>query len=157
HTADVGKLAFSADGRTLASASSDTTVLLWDVAGLTPAERRELPGATAGPPLRLWEDLAADAGRAGRAIRLLAAAPSPALPLLRGRLRPVPKPDAERVKRLVADLDSNRFTVRDRAEKELAQLGDRAKAALEQALGRGPDLEVRQRITRLLARCAETA
>lgn len=65
--------------------------------------------------------------------------------------------DESKVKRLVADLDSERFVVRDRAEKELAQLGDRAKSALEQALSRGPDLEVRQRITRLLARCAETA
>src|SRR4029077_17026115 len=89
-TAPFGKLTFSADGRTLASASSDTTVLLWDVAGLTPAERRELPPAKDGAPLRLWEDLAAaDAGRADLAIRRLAAVPAQAVPLLRERLRPV--------------------------------------------------------------------
>jgi RNA polymerase sigma factor (sigma-70 family) len=157
HTAAVGKLAFSADGQTLASASADTTVLLWDVAGLTPAERRELLVAKAGQPLQLWEDLAADPVRAGRAIRLLAATPAQALPLLRERLQPVPKPDAERVKRLVADLNSKQFSVRDRAEKELDQLGDRVEAVLQQALGHGPSLEVQRRITGLLARCADTA
>jgi len=158
HTAAVGRLAFSADGRTLASASSDTTVLLWDVAGLTPAERRELPPPKAGPPLQLWEDLAAaDPGRADRALRLLAAVPAQAVPLLRERLRPVAKPDAERVKRLVADLGSKQFTLRDRAARELERLGDRVETALQQALERGPSLEVRRRIEGLLARCAETA
>jgi hypothetical protein len=158
HTAAVWRLAFSADGRTLASASSDTTVLLWDVAGLTPAERRELLPAKAGQPLQLWEDLAAaDPARADRAIRLLAAAPAQAIPLLRERLRPVPKPDAERVKRLVADLNSKQFTVRDRAAKELDRLGDRVEGALRQALERGPSLEVQRRITAFLAQCADTA
>jgi WD40 repeat protein len=158
HTADVGKLAFSADGRTLASASSDTTVLLWDVAGLIPAERSELPDPKAGQPLQLWEDLAAaDPGRADRAIRLLAAAPAQAVPLLRERLRPAAKPDAERVKLLVADLDSKQFTVRDQAARELDELGDVVEPALQQALKRGPSLEVQRRIEGLLAKCAETA
>jgi RNA polymerase sigma factor (sigma-70 family) len=158
HTAAAGRLAFSADGRILASASSDTTVLLWDVAGLTPAERRELPSPMDGQPLRLWEDLAAaDPGRADRAIRLLAAAPAQALPLLRARIRPVAKPDAERVQRLIADLNSRRFSVRARATRELEQLGDLVETALQQSLGRDPGLEVRRRLEGLLAKCAETA
>jgi WD40 repeat protein len=158
HTGTIGKLAFSANGRTLASASSDTTVLLWDVAGLTPAEQRELPRAKAGPPLQRWEDLAvADAGRADRAIRLLAAAPAQTLPILREKLRPVAKPDAKRLERLVADLESDQFTVRDRATKELDQLGELAEPALLKRLESTPDLEARRRIDRLLARCAQTA
>jgi RNA polymerase sigma factor (sigma-70 family) len=158
HTAAVWRLTFSADGRTLASASSDTTVLLWEVAGLTPAERRELLHLKGEQPLQLWEDLAAaDPGRADQAIRRLAAAPAQAIPLLRERLRPVPKPDAERVKRLIADLNSKQFAVRDRAEKELDRLEDRVAAALRQALERADSLEVQRRLAGLLARCADTA
>jgi WD40 repeat protein len=158
HTAAVGRLAFSAAGRTLASASDDTTVLLWNVTGLTAAERRELLPAKAGRPLRLWEDLlAADAARADRAIRTLAATPDQAVPLLRERLRPAAGPDSERVKRLMADLNSQQFSVRDRATKELAQLGDLIEMELLRALERAPDLETRRRIEGLLAKCSETA
>jgi RNA polymerase sigma factor (sigma-70 family) len=158
HTGEIGHLAYSADGRTLASASSDTTVLVWDVAGLTAAERCELPDPKAGPPLKLWEDLAAaDCCRADRAIRLLAAAPVQALPLLRQRLQPVARPDAQRIKRLIADLDSKQFSVRDGAMKQLDELGDLAETALEQVLEGSPTLEVRLRIEGVLARCAATA
>jgi RNA polymerase sigma factor (sigma-70 family) len=148
HAGWVERLAFSADGRTLASASGDTTVLLWDVAGLTPAERQE----PAGPPERLWEDLAADAARADRAMRRLAATPEQALPLLRERLRPVAPPEAQRVRRLIADLNSERFAVRDQAARELEQLGEATEPALRQALAGHPSLEVRRRIEGLLGK-----
>jgi RNA polymerase sigma factor (sigma-70 family) len=158
HTAAIGKLAFFPDGRILASASSDTTVLLWDVAGLTAAERRELRDPKAGQPLQLWEDLAAaDPTRAYLAMRLLIASPNDALPLLRERLQPIAKPDVGRIKRLVADLDSKQFKVREQAEKELAQIGDLAETLLLQALDNRPSLEVRQRVEALLSKCAETA
>jgi RNA polymerase sigma factor (sigma-70 family) len=146
HTGLVERLAFSADGRTLASASADTTVLLWDVGGLTPAERRELAGA-AGQAARLWDDLAsADAARADRAMRLLTAAPGQALPLFRQHLRPVVAPEAERVRRLIHDLDSDRFAVREQAAREVEQLGELAEPELRQALEGRPSAEVRRRI-----------
>jgi RNA polymerase sigma factor (sigma-70 family) len=147
HTGRILRLAFAADGRTLASGSADTTVLLWDVAGLTPAERRELARAPAGQSARLWEELAApDAARADRAMRVLAATPGQALPLLRERLRPVVRPEAQQVKRLLADLDSDPFAVRQQAARELEELGELAEPALRQALEGRPSAEVRRRI-----------
>jgi RNA polymerase sigma factor (sigma-70 family) len=157
HTGAIYHLAFSADGRLLASAGADTTVLVWEAVALTTAEQRDLPNPQAGLPLKLWEDLAAaDGVRADRAIRLLAAAPDQALPLLRARLRPVAPPDMEHINRLVADLDSIEFSVRDRAAGDLDKLWDLAEPAMQQALARGPSLETRRRIEGLLANCAPT-
>jgi hypothetical protein len=68
---------------------------------------------------------------------------------LRPRLQPITRPDDQRLARLIADLDAERFTVRDQAEKELEQLGEVAGAACRQALAKQPSLETRRRLERL--------
>jgi hypothetical protein len=54
--------------------------------------------------------------------------------------------------RLIADLDDERFPVREQASGELARLAESAKPALQQALAAGPSPEARRRIERLLDR-----
>jgi WD40 repeat protein len=44
-TGEVGAVSFSPDGRTLAAASHDSVVRLWDLTGAVPRERAALPGA----------------------------------------------------------------------------------------------------------------
>jgi hypothetical protein len=99
----------------------------------------------------LWANLAGnDAAKAYRAIWSLAAAPQQAVPFLRKHLKPAVAPDAQKLKQLLADLDSPRFTVREKAAQELAKLGDFAEPGLRRVLEAKPSLEVRQRVERLL-------
>src|SRR5262249_31410104 len=86
----------------------------------------------------LWEDLGGrDSLALDAAVRILAALPDQAVPLLRERLKPVPRVDSERVVQLVAGLNNPDFNARKRAAAELRQLGDLALPALRQSLEKG--------------------
>jgi hypothetical protein len=74
------------------------------------------------------------------------------VPFLKKQLRATDGVEVARLAQLVADLDSNAFTVRQRATRELQRLGELAEPALRQALEKQPALEVRQRVERLLDR-----
>jgi hypothetical protein len=54
------------------------------------------------------------------------------------------------VARLLADLDSDAFTARDQAAKELQKMAESALPALRKALTGQPALEVRRRVQELL-------
>ena len=151
HDGMIGALAFSPDGRTLASGGHDTTILLWDLAGsapnASPIPAEELDG--------LWATLEdPDARKALPAMRRLIARPAEALPLFQKHLKPVGKTDAgpEAVKKLIAELDSPRFAVRERATKELEKIGPPARGPLRAALKASPSAEVKQRVEKILAK-----
>jgi RNA polymerase sigma factor (sigma-70 family) len=149
----VNNLAFAPDGRTLVSASSDATLLVWDVAAVAARQPRPASAPDAKAVAAAWDELAgADAKAAYRALRLLAEAPARAVPLLRARLRPAPATDAKRIDKLLALLDSAHFAERDRAVRELEGLGDRAEGALRRFVAGGASLEAQRRAERLLAR-----
>jgi hypothetical protein len=99
----------------------------------------------------LWADLASsDAAKAHRAVWSLAAAPGQSLPLLQRRLPPAAPPDPKRVERLLGDLDSDQFAVREKAARELEEIGDLAGPLLRKALAGEPPPEVRRRVKALL-------
>jgi hypothetical protein len=154
----VHALAFTPDGRTLASAEGpDTTIRLWDVSGL---RRGRLPEVSLSDKelAALWAELAgADAAKAYRAIWALAAAPKQSAAWLQERMRPVPRPEPGRIARLLADLDSDGFAAREKATRELQDLGESAGPALRKALAERPSAEVRQRVEQLLAEVDDPA
>jgi hypothetical protein len=150
----VRAVAISRDGRRIASGSVDTTILVWD------ATAGALPNAalSAEQLQTLWRDLRdADAGRAYRALWRMVLAPKQALPFLAEHLCPVaPVDDARRkqVDQLLADLDSDRFAVRQQAEAELEKTGLIIEPSLRKALESKLALEVRRRIEKVLEKLA---
>jgi RNA polymerase sigma factor (sigma-70 family) len=144
-------LSFSSDGIRLASGGENTTALVWAVEPSSP-RRPIAPKELSSKELEsLWENLAdADASHAFKAMKELRTGPRQAVELLRGHLRPVAAADAERVKRLIADLDADAFAVRERATKELEKLGESIEPFLRQAVQGTPALELRRRVDRLL-------
>jgi dipeptidyl aminopeptidase/acylaminoacyl peptidase len=148
HRGKANSLAFSADGKILVSAGDDTTILFWDVADVTHRKRPHTAPLTKSEWQALWEDLVKDdAVKAYAAmVRMTADGPT-TIAALKERLRPVRPADPERLARLLKELDSDEFTVREAASRELEKLGDMARPAMRQALARlGLSLELRRRL-----------
>src|SRR5262249_40292441 len=131
-------LALAPDHRQLAAGRMDGTVQFhplsppgWDAARTARPGPKEFDG--------FWRALAgSDAARAYEAIWGLTAAGPDALAFLRPQLKPAAPRDQERVRKLMSDLDSPQFAVREAASKELASLGADLESDLRQALDAKP-------------------
>jgi WD40 repeat protein len=151
HGGRITALALARDCKTLISASSDTTALVWDVSPFHPPAPAGPVELTKGEVAALWTDLGGDdAAAAWAGINKLATAPGLAVALLRQHLHPTPAVAAGKIDRLIADLDSNKFRTRQEATDELAKLGELAVPALGKVLAGHPSLETRRRVEQLL-------
>jgi hypothetical protein len=147
----VQAIAFAPNGRTIASGGVDTTVLIWDVASLGGATRSGGSRLTVERVTALWNDLAGDdAERAGVAVAVLSDSGADAVPFLRPRLQPARAPDARRLRSLGADLNSDRFAVRERAMRTLRKEGVRAEPEIRRLLKEQPGTDMRARLEQLL-------
>lgn len=139
-------VAFSADGRFLASSGMEHSVLVRETtpaAGTARLSEAELAEA--------WSDLGSgDAAVGWWAMKQLYAAPQQATALLGERIRPADPAESARIPGWITDLDSEQFDVRSKATAELERLGRSAIPALENALARLPAAEARHRIEELL-------
>ncbi len=168
-----GNFTFSPDGRLLAAACRDTTILVWSTTSV--AKTVTAPQLDNQSLERLWQDLEDDgsaqprvedwrkkpgiewkdpeegkSARAYRAIGRLIADRGRSLPFLTQRLAVVPPADAGQLHRLIADLDSGAFTKREAASRELSKLGIAAEPAVRAALAKASSLEVRKRLGKLV-------
>lgn len=145
-------LAFLPSSDRLATGLLDGTVLIWDLEPKTWHAGLAVRDLVPRDLERLWADLAGeDAAKAHQAVWTLAAVPTKAVPFLKENLRPTAALDTKQVQRLIADLDSPEFAVRESAEKKLASFGEQAEPALRQALENKPSLEMRKRLGALHA------
>jgi RNA polymerase sigma factor (sigma-70 family) len=142
-------MALAPDGKTLATGNADTTCTIWAVPSV-PMEIQKLP---VGELPRLWADLSSeDAEKADHALWTLVAAPEQSVPWLKEKLAPAERDArrAEKLAALIADLDSDDFVTRTKANAELEKQGALAEAALKSALESKPSLDVQSRIQALL-------
>jgi hypothetical protein len=95
-------------------------------------------------------DLAGQAPQADRALWTLALAPKQSLPFLKEHLRPVVPAPADRAGKLIADLGSDKFAIRENASQALESLGAAAEGQLRKSLENNLTLEVRQRIQQIV-------
>jgi hypothetical protein len=79
----------------------------------------------------------------------LIASPKAAVSVIGRQLKPVAI-DRARVRRLLTDLNSDRYETRQRAESQLAELGSDIETEIRQAMNAKPSLEVYRRLERLL-------
>jgi RNA polymerase sigma factor (sigma-70 family) len=98
-----------------------------------------------------WSDLASTAdATASRALLAFSSKPNESTAFFKERLKPV-KADPGQIKKLVAQLDDQRFAVREAASRELEYLGKFAKPVLDECLKGTVSLETKKRIERALA------
>ena len=68
------------------------------------------------------------------------------------KISPVKPVANERLAKLIADLESDQFAVREAASKTLAELGEIAAPAMRKTLASKPPLETRKRLEQLVKR-----
>jgi WD40 repeat protein len=146
HRGQIESLAFSHDGKLLASGGSDTTALIWDIREVAEVARPHSIDVPRERLEQLWADLAGNDGeRVHRAIWGLVAARR-GVQWLWEHVKPVPPADEKRIAKLIADLDSDTFAVREKATLELEATSEAAEPALRKALASKPTLELRRRV-----------
>src|SRR5262249_24159176 len=147
HRGAVRALAFSPDGKRLASGSADTTILLWDFARVGLERTADSTKPAAADVERWWNDLTdSDAFLVHESMNALIAAGGAAVAVLKEQLKPIAQFDVQRLDRLIAELDDKNFNVREKATAELKEMGEEAEAGLLKALANKPPLEVFRRI-----------
>ena len=147
---------FSPDVSRLAVGGADATAVILDLSNLTGKTRRDR--LTDDELSARWESLTAtDAAKAYEARADLLHAPNSTVPFLARRLQPAPALDARRVEGLIKSLDSESFQERDKAARELEQMGELVREPLRKALAAHPSAEVRRSLQALLDKLTQLA
>ena len=122
--------------------------MLWDWVAATNLK----PSSLIRPNRTTWDELAdKDAGKGYRAIYQLLANPEQSTALLKEHLRPTTNAEFTHMRLWIAELDHDRYAVRERSHKVLLQSGKQARSLLQAALKRPASFESEQRIQALLA------
>jgi WD40 repeat protein len=143
-TGPAATVVFAPDSRTVATGHHDGSILVWKVPQPAPAKLTKAEREAA------WDDLAStDAAKARGAVDRLACEPEAAVALLSERFKAPMVRANEDVSALIRALDSEAFAERERASRQLREVGLKAESALREALKEATP-EVKRRIEKLL-------
>jgi RNA polymerase sigma factor (sigma-70 family) len=143
-------LAVSHDGRRLVAGGFGMNALVWDVSLASPGSAG--PAPTADEQSKLERDLFnLNAASALPSMQRLAANPDIAVAVFRTMLKPATSaPTDELLDRLVSELGSENYRVREAASRQLGEFGEMAAMGLKTRFAKSTDVEVRSRIVKLL-------
>lgn len=146
----IDRIVFSPDGKFLATSAIGDACLIWDVEDCygkpTSTER-----FTAKEADKLWNCLhEADAAATFEAMGKMLPRPGPTVTLLRERLHPVSTLNERDVRRMIGDLDSDSFAVRDKAGAALEPIAESVAPFVREALANKPSPEVQRKLQHLL-------
>jgi WD40 repeat protein len=144
HEGYADEVSFGPEGRTVLTSGADAQAYLWSLR--PPIEQGTKPSLDS-----LWADLAAEPAKAYGAVWSMSEIKEAAA-FLRGKLAPVKLVADERLGKLIDDLESDTYAVREKATKALADFGRVAALAMREALRNKPPLETRKRLEDLLQR-----
>lgn len=145
HNSSVVALCWTPDGKKILSYSLDGSLYAWRTS--SGREWSPKPGPLTPEDLEgLWDVLRGDDARdLFGCVRTLAANPDQAMPFLRKHLPPAPRGDEQLAERLVNDLQKD-YNSRKRAVVQLRKIGQPAAHALQQAMQRGTNDNLMQRM-----------
>jgi len=157
-TQNTHRFAFSPDGRTMAASyvasymgPDKDKIVLWDLTGGQANSSEKQAPLTKQELNAIWNDMAGSADKADKAIWALTFAPDQSVPLIRKALIRTGASE-ETIAKFVADLDSDRFAVRDKASKALLEIGPQAEGLAQKTLKGNITLEHRQRLEQFLTK-----
>jgi hypothetical protein len=144
-------VAFTSNGSRLITVGPNVAERSWDV-GLFAAAQSRKP-ASAADLDKAWGALTQpDAVAAYAALLALASSPEQALAIIRKHVRPVPRLDAAELERIIADLDSEVFTKRQKATSDLDKLGRPAALVVRHRMEKVSSLELKRRLANFASR-----
>jgi WD40 repeat protein len=151
HQGPIYSVGLANNGRDLISASADTSLLVWDVTRLQ-VDGKIADQDLTGQENQLWQNLTSvEAARAYQSLWKLAAGNKEGFALLRSRLNPVSR---AKVDQMIADLDSKKFAIRTKANKDLLDCSGTMgiRVCLREAYQSAKTLEAKLRLEKILSR-----
>jgi hypothetical protein len=156
HAGGVRAIALFPDETRLLSGGEDGKIFVWGLAGAAAGASAKKPaslepGAQEREWQAAWHALGGGADESYRAMEQFRADPKSWLPFLRARLEPLFMMK-ERLTALLGELESDKFSVRQKTTEEMEKLGELAIPYLEEKLQEKLTLETKRRIERVITR-----
>ena len=142
---------FTPDGRRLLTGGRDSTILCWDMTRPEWRSRQLVSRLSDADLAQHWARLRN--GKADEAYRskwALAGDAKKTVEFFRTRLPSTPPISAERIKSWIADLDSQQYTVRERAQSDLQDHFGECEESLRNALVGSITAEAKNRVNRII-------